>query len=48
MAFFFVLAMHNLSILLQAELAGTSEEASLSTSVEDFFNMEHDDMYQFP
>ncbi|KAE9601123.1 putative IQ motif, EF-hand binding, ankyrin repeat-containing domain-containing protein [Lupinus albus] len=32
----------------KAELAGTSEEATLSSSVEDVFNMEQDDMYQFP
>ncbi|MED6157639.1 Calmodulin-binding transcription activator 4 [Stylosanthes scabra] len=31
----------------KAELAGTSEEASLSTSVTDVFSME-DDIYQFP
>nr|XP_025691697.1 calmodulin-binding transcription activator 4 isoform X4 [Arachis hypogaea] len=31
----------------KAELAGTSEEASLSTSIADVFSME-DDMYQFP
>ncbi|KAK7247010.1 hypothetical protein RIF29_41886 [Crotalaria pallida] len=32
----------------KAELAGTSEEASLSTSVGDVFNMEHDDTNRFP
>ncbi|XP_019460388.1 PREDICTED: calmodulin-binding transcription activator 4 isoform X1 [Lupinus angustifolius] len=32
----------------KAELASTSEEASLSSSIGDVFNMEQDDMYQFP
>lgn len=40
--------MHNLATLLQAELlASTSEEKLLSTSVEDYLNME-DDYYQYP
>jgi len=38
--------MHKLSIPLQAELAGTSDEASLSTSVGDDLFM--DDFYPFP
>lgn len=40
--------LHNLPILLQAELGSTSDETLLSTSVEDAFNIEDDDLFQFP
>jgi hypothetical protein len=33
---------HNLTTLLQAELAQTSEEKSLTTSIEDYLNMDDD------
>jgi hypothetical protein len=36
--------MYKLATLLQAELAQTSEEKSVTTSVEDFLNMD-DDFY---
>lgn len=38
---------YNLATFLQAELASTSEEKLITTSIEDYLNME-DDSYQYP
>lgn len=36
------------NLILQAELGGTSGEADVPNSLDDTFNIEDIDMYQFP